>query len=288
MRNLRARDRLHLPQGRARRSPQGKASQDGDHRGDCREFLGARAILPRGGGAQDESGRRHRAGLDADAAATSSSSKRRRMHGKKELILTGHLGDVMKESAQAALSYIRSQAPRRSALTPDFFDEHRHPHPRARRRDPEGRPVGRRHDGHRARLPAHRTPGAPRRGHDRRDHAARQGAAGRRHQGEGARRAPRRHHAPSSCRSATRRTWRTSRRTSARRCASSSSTPSTRSSRTLWNRCAARRRPCAPRRSRSADLAPASLLRTRAGAHTDPRRVQVPIRRGEATPAIVA
>jgi ATP-dependent Lon protease len=45
-----------------------------------------------------------------------------RMAGQKGLTLTGSLGDVMKESAQAALSYIRSRA-ERLGIAPDFFDK---------------------------------------------------------------------------------------------------------------------------------------------------------------------
>jgi ATP-dependent Lon protease len=42
------------------------------------------------------------------------------MHGKGGLTLTGHLGDVMKESVQAALSYIRSKSGE-LGLSDDFF-----------------------------------------------------------------------------------------------------------------------------------------------------------------------
>ncbi len=45
------------------------------------------------------------------------------MKGKGTLTLTGHLGDVMKESAQAALSYVRSRA-RQLGLKPDVFAQH--------------------------------------------------------------------------------------------------------------------------------------------------------------------
>src|SRR3989442_15826289 len=44
-----------------------------------------------------------------------------KMTGKKGLTLTGHLGEVMKESAQAALSYIRARA-ERYGIPSDFFD----------------------------------------------------------------------------------------------------------------------------------------------------------------------
>ncbi len=45
------------------------------------------------------------------------------MRGKKGLILTGQLGDVMKESAQAALSYIRSNAVE-LGIDEDYFENH--------------------------------------------------------------------------------------------------------------------------------------------------------------------
>ncbi|HVC43897.1 MAG TPA: endopeptidase La [Candidatus Binataceae bacterium] len=45
-----------------------------------------------------------------------------RMSGQKGLTLTGSLGDVMKESAQAAMSYIRSHA-ERMGIAPDFFEK---------------------------------------------------------------------------------------------------------------------------------------------------------------------
>jgi len=44
-----------------------------------------------------------------------------RMHGSGTLMLTGSLGDVLRESAQAALSYIRSHAGE-FGVAPDFFE----------------------------------------------------------------------------------------------------------------------------------------------------------------------
>jgi len=45
-----------------------------------------------------------------------------RMSGGKSLLVTGQLGDVMKESAQAALSYVRSRA-KHLGIEPNFFEK---------------------------------------------------------------------------------------------------------------------------------------------------------------------
>jgi ATP-dependent Lon protease len=45
------------------------------------------------------------------------------MPGQKSLVLTGQLGEVMKESAQAALSYLRSKA-KTFGIAEDFYQDH--------------------------------------------------------------------------------------------------------------------------------------------------------------------
>ncbi|MCS6887938.1 MAG: endopeptidase La, partial [Chloroflexus sp.] len=45
------------------------------------------------------------------------------VEGKKELTITGQLGDIMRESAEAALTYVRSRA-RSLGIEPNFFETH--------------------------------------------------------------------------------------------------------------------------------------------------------------------
>ena len=113
--------------------------------------------------------------------------------GDGKLQITGQLGDVMKESAAAALSYVKSLD---GDVPEDFFRDERHPHARARRGDPEGRAERRHHDGDGAGVACHRPPGPRGHGDDRRDHADRPGAPDRRPEGEGAGGAAGGHQAP--------------------------------------------------------------------------------------------
>ena len=115
-----------------------------------------------------------------------------RMAGTGSLTLTGQLGDVMKESARAALSWLRTHAQgvrHRSGL----LQERRDARARAVGRDSEGRAVGRRDDGDGDGVAADGAAGARRHRDDRRDHAVGPRAADRRRQGEGAGGAARRH-----------------------------------------------------------------------------------------------
>ena len=77
------------------------------------------------------------------------------MPGRGRLTLTGKLGDVMQESAQAAMSYVRSRA-EEFGIAEGLQPPPRRAHPHSGRRHPEGRSVGGHHAGHRARLGARR------------------------------------------------------------------------------------------------------------------------------------
>jgi ATP-dependent Lon protease len=108
-----------------------------------------------------------------------------KMKGNKGFITTGQLGEVMRESAQAALSYVRSKA-RELGIDEDAIAQSGHPPPRACRRHPQGRPLGGRGHGHGPGLSPERRAGAQRVGDDRRDHPARPSIAGGGHQRKGA------------------------------------------------------------------------------------------------------
>ena len=117
----------------------------------------------------------------------------RAMPGSGQLMLTGQLGDVMKESAQAALTYVRSIADRLGA-EPEFFQKHDiHVHVPAGAVPKDGPSAGVAMTVALASMVSGRPVDAER-GHDRRGDPHRAGAAGGRHQGEGARGPGGRHH----------------------------------------------------------------------------------------------
>ena len=114
-----------------------------------------------------------------------------RIPGKGGLILTGQLGEVMRESAQAALSLVKGKAASLGIDTKLFENSDIHVHVPAGAIPKDG-PSRRRGDVHGARLVADRPHGQERHRDDRRDQPAGARAAGRRHQGEDHRRGARR------------------------------------------------------------------------------------------------
>jgi len=75
-----------------------------------------------------------------------------KMHGKGNLVLTGKLGEVMQESAKAALSYVRANSAV-LGINEDFADDTYTP---ARRSHTQGRPVRGHYDSHSASVRAFR------------------------------------------------------------------------------------------------------------------------------------
>ena len=108
------------------------------------------------------------------------------MPGTAGLVLTGQLGDVMKESARIALSYVQSHATALGIDEAAFTDTSFHVHVPAGAIPKDG-PERRSHDDHRARVLPHGPSGEAHGRHDGRGHAARPGAADRRPEAEGAR-----------------------------------------------------------------------------------------------------
>ena len=133
----RARDRHRVPQDRA---PGGRVAPTASPpRTSISEPARARAAGPpaassRRPSAAPASPAWPRGWRGRPSAATCSSSRPRRTPGEGKLTITGQLGDVMRESAQAALSYVRSHL---AELAPGarrgVVRRARHPHPRARR-----------------------------------------------------------------------------------------------------------------------------------------------------------
>ena len=134
-----------------------------------------------------------------------------RMKGKEGLVLTGQLGDVMKESARIALSYVRGHAEELGIAEDAFEDREFHVHVPAGAIPKDGPSAGVTMTTALASL-LYRPPGQAHGRHDRRGHAPGPGAADRRAQAEGARRPRGRAHRRDPARAQPRRPGRRPRR----------------------------------------------------------------------------
>ena len=106
---------------------EGKRSASRSHARE-RQRIPGRHQVPRTLGRKEKRNRPdHRLGLDR-SRRPGADHRSRLMHGKGRLTLTGKLGDVMQESAQAAMSYVRSRTAS-LGLPHDFYrhlDIHMH------------------------------------------------------------------------------------------------------------------------------------------------------------------
>ena len=87
----------------------GAADLRRDHRGEGHRVPRRAALPPEHGRRAERDRRRHRPGLDR-SGRRDPRHRSTLMPGRGRLTLTGKLGDVMQESAQAAMSYVRSRA----------------------------------------------------------------------------------------------------------------------------------------------------------------------------------
>ena len=136
----RARARPARPQGRAQDRGARDRARHARPRSDVRPLLGRPRVHPEKAAREDQVGiatGMYYTPAGGDIMFVEASP----MRGKGELILTGQLGDVMKESARAAWTFARAHADWLS-IDDRVLDRDIHVHVPGRR-DPQGRPVGR-------------------------------------------------------------------------------------------------------------------------------------------------
>ena len=177
----------------ARRRAEGDESQ-GRHHARSRGRDARRPDVSRRGNREPHQGSRRRRGPGVDARRrrgplhrSVTDAGRRQPHADRP---ARRRDEGVRPDGALVVPLARQPLRRRSVVLQGFRD----PPARPVGRDPQGRPLGGRHDGDRARVAADRPAGARRHRDDRRDHALGPGAARRRHQGEGPGGAPARHH----------------------------------------------------------------------------------------------